>query len=210
MLSYKPRLISLRLARMLTLMFLVVSLLTLAFSPPVRAAVLKLIGSYNGVTIAVDPETDGLVVSGNTGSVLYQDENEVFIANADGQEGVAVIRPDTERVALSSLLARYPDFRMPSSLPAGYTADADGILFEYEGREGLMVSWRNKAGERITFYRGKQPANEVGTVTPSFVVTADLQGNDHAQLTWEADGYFFQIIATDVGLTERDLSSIVP
>jgi hypothetical protein len=205
MLKNKPRF-----AVLTTFMFLVVSLLTLAFSPPVRAAVLQFVGSYNGANIAIDPETDAFVVSGDTTSVLKQEAAELFITNKDGSEAVAVIKPDTESVALGDLLGRNPNFVMPTNLPEGYTADADAIHFEFQGRPGLMVSWHNKAGERITFYRGEQPANEIGTVEMSYVVTADLQGNDHAQLTWEADGYFYQIIATDETLTESDLRSIIP
>lgn len=210
MLKHKPRLATPRLATLVILMLLAFALLTFAFSPPVRAAVLQFLGSYNGADIAIDPETDSLVVSGDTSSVLYQDDGEIVIQNAEEEEAIAVIKPDTQPVSLADLLAQFPDFTLPTQLPPGYTPNAEATRFEYEGRTGLMVSWRDATGERITFYRGEQPPEEIGTVETSYVVTADLQGNDHAQLTWEADGYFYQIIATDETLTELDLKNIVP
>lgn len=200
----------LRPAALVILMLLAAALLTLAISPPVRAAVLQFLGSYNGADIAIDPETGSLVAGGDTSSVLYQDDGQIVIQNAEEDEAIAIIKPDTQTISLADLRANYPNFTIPDRLPAGYALDPEATLFDHEGRRGLMVSWSSPTGERITFFRGKQPVDEIGTVEMNYVVTADLQGNDHAQLTWEADGYFYQIIATDETLTEADLTNIIP
>ncbi len=132
--------------------------LTFTFSPAARAAV-QSIFSFNGVDVAVDDSTGKLVTSGNTGAIIQQDDHSVVIQGQNGEIAGMAVAPKAQAVDASQILSQYPELVLPA-VPAGYTLEAQGQLFE-DG--SLILTWKDVAGNTITYQRTRPILVSVGS-----------------------------------------------
>lgn len=215
---------------------LIIAVLTFAISPSARAAVESLL-SFNGVEVTVDEETGGLRAEGNSEAIVFQDDNMVFVESEDGSMAVGVTHGEREPqlIQVEEVAATYPNFELPTNLPAGYTLEPNAdILF---GRI-VSVRWHNEVGDTITYWSGTTPARSLPAISAEeaapiaeeaapantssaeasqmashiepFQIMSGSDGADVAILRRWHNGMLIQIIATDTTLSEETLATIIP
>ncbi len=215
---------------LLSLSLLVVTMLTFAISPTVRAAVKSLL-SFNGVEVTVDSETGDLRAEGNSDAIVYQDDNTVFVVSEDGSTAVGVSNGDREPnlMSLDEVATAFPGFELPTNLPDGYTLEPNAdIVFG----KIVTVRWYNKAGDSIIYWWGTAPerslpamssveeetatdaiiedASQMSSRIEPFQIMQGADGTETAVLRTEKDGAIIQIIATDITLSIETLETIIP
>ena len=150
--------------------------LTFAFSPAVRAAVQSLF-TFNGVEVSVDEESGELIVSGNTDAILYQDENSVMIAGEDGTEmaGMSIVNVVETPINVDDIPSQFPEFVMPTNLPAGYELQPEAITFD-----GMVsVTWENAEGDWISYMWGEMMMPDMPSMElPEGAELVDVLGGD--------------------------------
>jgi hypothetical protein len=224
-------------ALMITLALAITAILTFTFSPTVRAAVQSLL-TFNGVTVTFDEETGKLVVSGNTDAVIEQTDHSVLIQGENGDmagAGVAVaVAVPGEEVNVNDLFSRNPDLSLPIA-PAGYNLQPLGQSNE-DG--SLLFTWQNTNGYMITYQRSLSSDQGPGLggivssgelVVPPDGSPASLTVSGGAEVSsgstqiggagdlvplaiysWQSDGYFHTLFASDPSLSEADLKAMLP
>lgn len=214
-------------ALLILLAMVIAAVLTITFSPTVRAAV-ETILTFNGVTVSVDGDTGKLVVSGNLDAVVEQTDNSVTIKGENGEEagaGIAVAQA-VESVNVSDLLAAHPDLTLPT-VPAGYTLQPQAEL----AGSGMTVTWQDSSGHMIIYQRSpasiqpERPVSQDGDRGPSIAsggqptpvvnsgtgfIGVGAYSGPMVTYNWEAGGYFHELIITDTALSEADLQAILP
>ncbi len=152
-------------ALLVILALMVVTILTLAFSPTARAAIQGFF-TFNGVTVSVDEQTGKLVTSGNTDAIIQQTDHEVTIQGENGEvagAGIAQAQMVGEMVNVSDLLNLYPDLTLPS-VPSSYTLEPQGQLLT-DGN--MLFTWTAPPGYVITYKRSPNPLHGIGAVSSS-------------------------------------------
>ncbi len=219
-----------RTAVLLSFSLLIVTILTFAISPTVRAAVKSLL-SFNGVEVTVDSETGDLRAEGNSDAIVYQDDNIVFVESEDGSMAVGVSNGEREPnlMSLDEVAAAFPDFELPTNLPDGYTLEPNAdIVFG----KVVTVRWYNEAGDSIAYWWGTAPerslpatisveeeaatdvivedTQQMSSRIEPFQIMQGADGTETAVLRAEKDGAIIQIIATDITLSIETLEAIIP
>jgi hypothetical protein len=214
-------------ALLIPLALVLTAVLTITFSPAVRAAV-ETILTFNGVTVSVDGDTGKLVVSGNLDAVIEQTDNSVTIKGENGEEagaGIAVAQA-VESVNVSDLLAGHPDLTLPT-VPAGYTLQPQAEL----AGAGMTFTWQDSSGHMIIYQRSpasiqtEGPVSQNGGSGPSIAsdgqptpvinsgtgfIGVGAYSGPMVTYNWEAEGYFHELIITNTALSEADLQAILP
>ena len=214
-----------RLSLVVLCTLLAIGLFSFVFSPTVRAAMQSLF-TLNGVEVGVDEETGEIVTSGNTDAIIAQDAHAVLIDGGSEapiiQDGGKVTFEDVvvevesaassrETVTVTDLATRFPDFVLPTNVPAGYELSPDATVVN-----GTLigVDWRNATGQMIHYEWGGEAATENNSVVS--LQTFDPTGEGGIFMgglviaSGQSKGVNYSIAATDLSLSEAALQEMAP
>lgn len=199
-----------------------IALLALTISPTARATARSFMTAMtiNGVEVSQNEQTGELTVSGNTDAVVSNDGETVVIETGD-DGSVAVVNSDTmspEMLSVDDVEIEYPGFVMPTNVPEEY-----GIIpmAFTAGTNGVGIGWQNSDGHQIT-YTWNVDRMEVSSEEEAEMVEKGVElidgfrhaymviGGDTVILSGAKDGIGYLIVATDISLTEDELSAILP
>ncbi len=122
-----------------------------------------------------------------------------------------------EKIPVSDLDTRLPDFKLPTEVPDGYTLNPWAYILP-KNSDSVVLSWAHPAQADIKYIWGEHALKVqqmLGTADLSEAFTIVTFEKEEKTITWlvfqgETEGTPFIIVATDSTLTEDQLRDMVP
>ncbi len=164
-----------------------------------------------------------VVVAPDTGKIDKAigslDEDGDFIPKETEKDGVDDKEKDEfiEKIPVSDLDTRLPDFKLPTEVPDGYTLNPWAYILP-KSSDSVVLSWAHPAQADIKYIWGEHALKVqqmLGTADLSESFTIVTFEKEEKTITWlvfqgEIEDTPFIIIATDNTLTEDQLRGMVP